>query len=346
MLAFFALSTILSMQGCSSDSDSSEETQTTPQVTTYTVSYDSAHGTKPDSIKVEENAKLSASQLASLTADGYTFDGWYDSADFLGEKITKIENSTGDITLYARFLPYTRTITFYPNYYSSYETGTTSTKNPDSSEIKLINENKGSYYLEIPDEYEQVLPFGEKTALTPVNFYADKWTFKGWNTKRDGTGDLYTDEQLLLWNSEADSEAGSDVIQITEANPSNGNYSNKIKLYAQWAKKSALIYEITLPEADEGDITLNSVSTSLYASKRNFSGTYYWYVDGNSSPSFTESVTTGNSSTFDCEKYLGKEYISYGVHTVIVKVIEYSSGSSQMVYTQTALVTLSPNSEE
>ncbi len=42
--------------------------------------------------------------FADPTREGYTFDGWYNNADFTGDKVTRIAaGSTGDVTLYAKW---------------------------------------------------------------------------------------------------------------------------------------------------------------------------------------------------------------------------------------------------
>ena len=58
---------------CGSDDDGSD---TTPVI--YTVTYTTEKGTAPKAITVDEGTKLTAAQLPALTADGYTFSGWYD----------------------------------------------------------------------------------------------------------------------------------------------------------------------------------------------------------------------------------------------------------------------------
>jgi len=300
----------------------------------YTITYENCDGAT-NSNATSYTVESSAITLKNASKTGYTFSGWYSDSDF-STKVSEIASgSTGNVTLYAKLIPYTKEITYFPNYYDSYSSGTSEDKNPAYSEINFIGENSSGIKY-----YDQVILFGEQTSLTPVNFYADGWIFTGWNTKKDGSGTSYSDEQIVLWNAAADSSMDSTVSQITESFPSNNSgYS----LYAQWTKKDALIYTITLPAASAAtDLVMSQSGSKLTAYKSGFSGNFYWYVDGSSSATFSESVTTsGGYSYFDCKTYLGKESTDYGVHTVMVKITD-----SSKVYTQTAVVVVAPYEEE
>ena len=52
-------------------------------------------------------------------------------------------------------------------------------------------------------------------SLKPNAFVRDGYTFAGWNTKADGSGDSYTDEQLM-----------SNIVEAETTTP--------LTLYAQW----------------------------------------------------------------------------------------------------------------
>lgn len=250
--------------------------------------------------------------LQSPKKTGYTFAGWYLEKEFY-TKISVLEDMTGDLVLYAKFIPATREITFYSNYDSTGENG------PAYSEIKIVD----SSLSDSKSYYEQILYYKQENILLPVNYYSDKWAFTGWNTKADGSGESFTDKALVIWDEEN---------------------SPSYRYYAQWVKKSDLTYTITLPSASQDDLTLtlNSDGFTLQASKTGFAGNFFWYVNGSSSPVKTESVSSaGSASTFDLKEYFGKENTEYGRYSVMVKV---SDGGFD--YTQTAIVILKAYKED
>ena len=84
---------LLSMAGCKNDS--------VPEVSKYTVKFETEHGTAPASITVESGTKLTAEQLKALpdTVDNI-FEGWYDGeTQAQGGEYTV----TKDVTLVARW---------------------------------------------------------------------------------------------------------------------------------------------------------------------------------------------------------------------------------------------------
>lgn len=70
------------------------------ETTKYTVTYSTEQGTAPNQIEVEENTVLTAEQLPELTADGYTFGGWY-AGETLA--VAGTYTVTKDVTLVAKW---------------------------------------------------------------------------------------------------------------------------------------------------------------------------------------------------------------------------------------------------
>ena len=82
------------------NTETSTEENKEPEVVKFTVTYESAKGTAPAAISVEENAELTAEQLPTLSAEGFKFLGWYvdDTQIKAGNKVTKA------ITLTAKWI--------------------------------------------------------------------------------------------------------------------------------------------------------------------------------------------------------------------------------------------------
>lgn len=115
---------------------------------TYNILYELNDGNlqknNPNSYTIETDSIA----LESPTKTGYTFTGWYESADFNGNKIDTIsKGSTGNKTLFAKWEATEYTITYELN------KGTNNTGNPqkytiESDEIELITPERAGYYFE------------------------------------------------------------------------------------------------------------------------------------------------------------------------------------------------------
>lgn len=89
LTALFSIALLIGLTGCGD-----------PAPTFYTITYVSEFGTAPDAISVEEGTVLTAEQLPSISAEGYTFKGWFD-----GETQAKADEYTvtNDVTLTAEW---------------------------------------------------------------------------------------------------------------------------------------------------------------------------------------------------------------------------------------------------
>ena len=126
----------------------------------YTITYELDGGTNADSNPEKYTVETEDIILAEATRKCYTFAGWYIDEE-CSDGITEItKGTTGDITLYAKWIANNYTVAFDAN-------GGTG-KMPS-----------------------QVFTFG---TLQPLNSNTSKrtgCTFKEWNTKPDGSGDSY-----------------------------------------------------------------------------------------------------------------------------------------------------------
>ena len=84
----------------------------------YTITYNLNGSTLADGATLQESVtrKSEAITLPGLTRDYYTFDGWYTTDNFAdGTQVTRLENFTDNVSVYAKFTPITYTITYVLN---------------------------------------------------------------------------------------------------------------------------------------------------------------------------------------------------------------------------------------
>ena len=154
----------------------------------YTITYNLNSGTNTKENPAKYNVKTATITLKNPTRKGYTFKGWYTDSNYKNQ-ITQIKKgSTGNKTLYAKWAANKYTVTF------------------DANNKKATGKTKA-----ISCKY------GKKYTLTSNGFKRKGYTFKGWNTKKDGSGKTYKNK--------------AEIKNLTTK--SNG----KVVLYAQWKKK-------------------------------------------------------------------------------------------------------------
>ncbi|MGI6735813.1 MAG: InlB B-repeat-containing protein [Anaerovoracaceae bacterium] len=173
----------------------------------YTIHYELNGGTNAKTNSSTYTIESKDITLADPTKKGYTFDGWYGNADFSGDKITKIaKGSTGDKNLYAKWTANSYTVKFDGNGGS----GTMSDKS---------------------------MKYDESQELTANGFTRAGYTFSGWNTEKDGSGDKYADK--------------ASVKNLTAEN------KGTVTLYAQWTAIPPSTYEPTVTPSDNGQTTVD-----------------------------------------------------------------------------------------
>ena len=140
---------------------------------TGTITYNSNYGTsqtETQEFTYNTDTKLDKN---TFTRSGYTFKEWNTKADGTGTSYTDEQtiNVFSDLTLYAIWENATGTITYNSNY------GTSQTKT-------------------------QEFTYNTDTKLDKNTFTRSGFGFKEWNTKADGTGTKYTDEQTINKSSD------------------------------------------------------------------------------------------------------------------------------------------------
>ena len=154
----------------------------------YTITYDANGGTIKEDYKNKYDVYLHSETIATdygkngqdkdvydylYEREGCTFKEWNTKADGTGTSYTDEQtiNRSSNITLYAIWESETGTITYNSNY------GTSQTKT-------------------------QEFTYNTDTKLDKNTFTRSGFEFKEWNTKADGTGTSYTDEQTINVSSD------------------------------------------------------------------------------------------------------------------------------------------------
>lgn len=147
----------------------SELTLSAADYAEYSVSFSTAHGTKPANQTVSVGGKVK--EPAAPSDSEWTFQGWYKESSCTNAWNFDTDTVSANTTLYAKWQanPTSYTVYFYKN------DGT--------------------------DDYEsQMIDGGTSTALrsfSDVGFVYASYNFTGWNTKADGSGTAYTDSQSV-----------------------------------------------------------------------------------------------------------------------------------------------------
>lgn len=259
----------------------------TYKLNVYTLNFDATGGTLPSYMQSYVQAtSRSVCDFSNIvpTKTGYNFKGWYlsETPDANENPIEKyapnIENTTN------------KTKTFYAGW--------------EAIEYKVTFDSNGGSVL--PTDPTQIFTYDVAQELTENPFTRDGYTFTGWNTNADGTGQGYSDEETV-----------TNLVSQDDGS---------ITLYAQWVANKASI-TVTLPEYNEVNnlfsVTKNSDSQVTFTPISEYTH-YIWYVNG------TEKIQ--NTSNIDFT--ISSASYSGGVHTVML-VVEDSNGN---YYSQEAIV--------
>ncbi len=189
----------------------------------YYVTLDAFAGTINGKAKEVLESKADAFKTIDLTGyipvrAGYTFVGW----DLNGAIVNSV-----DASAFAKDVVVNLTATYTKDAF-------------DGKGIVLtLNANGGTIDGKAVNKYDYVGGGNSGTAMSLLPYVPvkDGYTFNGWNTKSDGSGDNYKYVYWRIWdnNEETNKEFDKDTL-ITE---SNGyvRYKN-VTLYASWTKTS------------------------------------------------------------------------------------------------------------
>ena len=239
-----ALALVFTFASCKTESE---------EETVYrTVTYSTEHANAPEKLTVTDGTALTTEQLPALTAEGYTFGGWYDGETKAeaGYKVTK------DVTLTAKWTANTYTVTLNNNGSTDTITATYGNPLPNLEAIPTLEGSTfGGYYTE---EYAKGTKFIGKDGKgsTAWNLTEDTTLYAAWgyaitykNTKdvQNMNPEIYTGEETVTltnlekegytFNGWFDAETGGNKVESI----AQGSTGAKT-LYAQW---TLITYTIT-----------------------------------------------------------------------------------------------------
>lgn len=222
-----------------------KDTNVTATITVYaqwtediTVNYDANGGTDaPESVKKPAADKYADPDVTSMTNDSYTFVGWNTEKNGSGTYVKADDTLTyadvadffivdggtapTTVTLYAQwaYVPEDKAddvIDDDPVDPKENGVKVTFDSNAAGATTTVTDANPMYKYPKLGDA------IGEDNM--PNNPTRDKYTFKGWNTKQDGTGTLFTGATTV-----DSATLGDALVEITDA---SSKYA--VTVYAQW----------------------------------------------------------------------------------------------------------------
>ena len=224
----------------------------------YTVKFDANGGTGTMSNQSYAYGVSKALTANAFTRTGYTFEGWNTKADGKGTKYTDKQSvsnlSSTDgatVTLYAQWTANKYTVIFHAN------DGTNKTANQDFT-------------------------YDVEQKLSPIEFERADYKFANWNTKTDGTGDVYSDQ--------------ASVKNLT--NEQNGVFN----LHAQWAPAQDT-HEIPIKANAGGRVSPTSVmvnqdiSATITATPDKGYKFVGWETEGRAQVADTDRFSTINATS-------------------------------------------------
>ena len=265
----------------------------------YTVTFDAnGHGTEPQEQTITSGEQATEPTPAP-TATGYTFGGWYKESGCTNQ-FDFNTSITADITLYAKWTPIIYTVSFDNNG----GTGTMAT---------------------------QTFTYNVAQNLTSNTFTRAGYTFNGWNTKSDGSGDSYANSQsvknLASTNGATITLYAQWTIQtFTVAFDKNGGtgtmasqtftYNQAQTLTANTFTRTGYIFNGWNTKSDgsgnsytdKQSITLTAAGLTLYAQWTANTYTVEFNANGGTGSMSNQSFTYGQSQSLTANAFTRTDY--------------------------------------
>jgi len=272
-------------------------------VKSYSITYNTNGGTLSAGIITTYNAGSETFNLPVPTRTGYTFNGWYENADFSGNAVTQIvKGSTGNKTYYAKWTIENYSITYNLNS-GTQGSGAKTSYTFETETFSLPTPTRTGYtfggWYENADFGGNAVTQIVKGSTGNKTYYA-KWTIINYSitynlnsgTQGSGAKTSYTVDTATFnlptptrtnyifggWY-EASDFSGSKATQITKGTTGNKTY------YANWKRTVLTLYSYGNEFTDvtggwthkatmgAGTITFTKNTDNIYASW-NWDGTY------------------------------------------------------------------------
>ena len=236
----------------------SENTSATYKLYQYTLVFETNAGSEiTDSNSYSDGATVNLA--FQTTREGYTFAGWYMSADYSGDSVTELtfsqemeglDKDSNTVTLSAKWTPISYTVKFDAN---------------DENATGSMD--------------AQIFTYDKAANLNKNAFEVEDYGFVGWNTKSDGSGTAYLDEEEIL---NLTTENGAEITLYAQWIETSTAADYKVKHYQQNIEDD----EYTLFETEDKVGTTGETTT---ASAKSY--------EGFTAKEFTQAVIAGDGTT-------------------------------------------------
>jgi len=189
----------------------------------YYVSFDAFGGTINGKAKITLESKAEEFKTIDLTKytpvrKGYTFKGW----DLDGKIVTSINSSA-----FAKDAAINLTATYTQDIFNG------------NGIVLKLNANGGKIDGKESNSYDYIGGdnSGTSMSLLPYMPVREGYTFNGWNTKKDGSGEIYKYVFWRFWDKDEKTDKEFDKDTLIKEESGYERYKN-ITLYASWTKTS------------------------------------------------------------------------------------------------------------
>ena len=189
----------------------------------YYVSIDAFGGTINGKAKITLESKAEEFKTIDLTKytpvrKGYTFKGW----DLDGKIVTSINSSA-----FAKDAAINLTATYTQDIFNG------------NGIVLKLNANGGKIDGKESNSYDYIGGgnSGTTMSLLPYMPVREGYTFNGWNTKKDGSGEIYKYVFWRFWDKDEKTDKEFDKDTLIKEENGYERYKN-ITLYASWTKNS------------------------------------------------------------------------------------------------------------